>query len=52
MLDKIVDGRTDLVFDWIAGNSDPHATDENGVSGDHGAGWRGMDQHLLGAPHP
>ena len=32
MLDRIIGGRTDLVFDWIASGGDPRATDPAGTS--------------------
>lgn len=31
MIAKIVDGRTDLVFDWVAEGGDPEAADERGT---------------------
>ena len=31
-LERIADGRTDLVFDWIAAGNSAHATDSGGVS--------------------
>lgn len=31
MIERIADGRTDLVFDWIAGGGDARATDAGGV---------------------
>jgi len=32
MIEKIVDGRTDLVFDYISAGKDPNDADENGTS--------------------
>jgi len=32
MLNRIADGRTDLVFEFLAGGGDVHAQDQNGVS--------------------
>ena len=32
VLDRIVKGRTDLIFEWVQGGGDAHATDASGVS--------------------